>query len=42
MGGEENAYRVWWGKNGGKRPFGRPRIREDNVKINLKQIHDRE
>jgi len=33
------VYRVLVGKTGGKRPFGRPRLRwEDNIRIDLKEM----
>jgi hypothetical protein len=34
-----NAYRVWLGKPGGKRPLGRPVNRwEDNIRVDLREI----
>jgi hypothetical protein len=38
-GEERNAYRILVGKQGGKRPLGRPRRRRvDNIKIDLREI----
>jgi hypothetical protein len=39
MGEKRNAYRMFVGKPGGKRPLGRPRRRwVDNIKIDLREI----
>jgi hypothetical protein len=34
----KNALRVLVGKPEGKRPFGRPRLREDNIKMDHNEI----
>jgi hypothetical protein len=39
MGERRVAYRFWFGKPEGRRPFGRPRHRlEDNIKIDLREV----
>jgi hypothetical protein len=37
-GGKRNIYRIFMGKPEGKRPLGRPRRREYNVKMDLGEI----
>jgi len=37
-GERRGAYRVLVGKHKGKRPLGRPRRREDNIKIDLQEV----
>jgi len=38
MGKMRNAYKIFIGKPGGKRPFGRPRSRwEDNITMDLRE-----
>jgi hypothetical protein len=39
MGNKSNAYRIFVGKPGGKRPLGRRRYRwVDNIKMDLREI----
>jgi hypothetical protein len=39
MVGKRNAYRIFVGKQEGKRPFGRPRMRwVDNIILDLREI----
>jgi hypothetical protein len=39
MGEMRNAYRIWMGKQEGKRPLGRPRHWwEDNIKMDFREI----
>jgi hypothetical protein len=33
-----NAYRILVGKSEGKRPLGRPSRREDNIKMDLREV----
>ena len=35
---ENSAFRILIGKPTGKRPLGRPRRREDNIRMDLKEI----
>jgi hypothetical protein len=37
-GEKRNAYRIFVGKREGKSPLERPRRREDNIKMNLREI----
>jgi hypothetical protein len=39
MGDRRGIYRVFVGKTGGRRPFGRARRRwEDNIKVDLQEV----
>jgi hypothetical protein len=39
MGERKGVYRVWLGKPGGKRPFGRPRHKwKYNIKMDLQEV----